>query len=174
MNVTDSRLCKFASKLQKEFLQMLDESVFQFTLRIFVLEVQKLENEGVANVVVGGDLVIRLRPGYERAPGSLRPFIELGSDLPIQLADGPAAAKRFALVVRPGSPIPHGQQANLVRPGKWERRKLLQLSGRCLDDSRSLRLSRRCLDNLKVRQIELAHLENVTAREAAPKLRCKI
>ncbi len=61
-----------------------------------------------------------------------------------------------------------------MRPGKWERRKLLQLSGRCLDDSRSLRLSRRRLDNLQMRQIELAHLENVAAREAPPKLRCKI
>lgn len=40
-----------------------------------------------------------------------------------------------------------------------DRRKLMQWSGLCLDDSRSLRLCRRRLDNLKLRKIKLAHLE---------------
>ena len=44
---------EFASELQKEFLQMLDESVLQFTLRVFVLRVQKFANEGVTDVVIG-------------------------------------------------------------------------------------------------------------------------
>jgi hypothetical protein len=66
---------------------MLYESVFQLTLRVFVLQVQKFENERVADVVVGGGLVFGFRLCDERSLRCLRPLIELGSDLPVQLAD---------------------------------------------------------------------------------------
>ncbi len=114
---------ELASRLQKEFLQMLDESVFQFTLGVFVLQVQKFENERIAEVVVGGDFVVRLRLRCERAPGSLRPFIELGSDLPIQLADGPAAAKRFGLIRKTGQSRPArsaGERSETTKAGTPE------------------------------------------------------
>jgi hypothetical protein len=88
---------------------MPDESVFQFTLGVFVLQVQEFEDEGVGDVIVGGYLVGRFRLRDERSPCCLRPFIELGSDLPVQLANGPARAKRFALVERPGSGVLHFQ-----------------------------------------------------------------
>jgi hypothetical protein len=45
---------------------MLNESVFQFTLAVFVLKIQ--ENERVADVVVGGDLVAGFRLCGERSP----------------------------------------------------------------------------------------------------------
>ena len=35
---------EFASKFEREFLQMLDKRIFQFTLGVFVLQVQELGN----------------------------------------------------------------------------------------------------------------------------------
>ena len=74
---------EFATKLQEKFLQMLDEGLFQFTLRVFVLEVKELENEGVADVIIGGELIAGFRLRDQGASGGLGPFIELGSDLSV-------------------------------------------------------------------------------------------
>lgn len=52
---------EFAAQFQKEFLQMLDERVFQLTLRVFVLQVQEFENERVTDVIGGGRLVVGFR-----------------------------------------------------------------------------------------------------------------
>jgi hypothetical protein len=62
---------EFATKLQEKFLQMLDEGLFQFTLRVFVLEVKELENEGVADVIIGGDLIAGFHFATRERPAAL-------------------------------------------------------------------------------------------------------
>jgi hypothetical protein len=105
---------------------MADERFFQFVLTVFILEVEELQQVRIADLVLDGDGVFGLRdlPFGQHLGFTIRascPLIELGADLPVELAHRPATADGFRLVKRPGLWVVHGQEPDVMGPGEGEK-----------------------------------------------------
>ena len=46
--------CEIVAQFQKKLLEALNESIFEFRLRIFVLQIQEFKDERVPHMCVGG------------------------------------------------------------------------------------------------------------------------
>jgi hypothetical protein len=84
-----------------------DERRFEITFGVLVLEVEELEDERIAYLVVGADGIARMRRSTlgehgGRVPGESRALIELGGDLAVELTDRPTTAQGFCLIEMAG------------------------------------------------------------------------
>ena len=93
------------AQFQKELLEALNESILEFRLRIFVLQIQELEDERVSHVRVGGQRIFFDRRGF-CAAGSLEGKT---GDLPVELTRRPATQQRLTLIVFPCPGIGDGE-----------------------------------------------------------------
>src|SRR3979409_1333109 len=86
---------ELASKLQQEGFKLRDKSAFEVTLRVLVFECQKLQHIGVLDLLVGGEVVARVRLRAMAQEDNLIPrergsLEELRLDLSVELTDRPA------------------------------------------------------------------------------------
>ncbi len=172
---------KSFSQLQQEVLQPPDQRRFQIRLRILVLEVEELQHIRVLDRVAGHDDI--LGPGHGclgqhccLVLGQGRAFVELTSDLTVELAHAPATAQRLDLVEMPGMVILDRQQSNIGRPRKCENLGQfgeVEFPRRCLGFfcARSFPgFPRRCLGNRGrgVCEEETPHVLQVVRAEPTP------
>ena len=106
------------TQLQEEGLQMADECLLQVALGVLVLEVEEFENEGVFDLFVGKRNVFRTLPLSARQHGGpvLREggaLVELGADLPVELADRPPSSQRLGLIEFAGALVSDRQQPHI-------------------------------------------------------------
>src|ERR1017187_3694967 len=97
--------CDIVAQFQKKLLEALNESIFEFRLRIFVLQIQEFEDEGVSHMRVSGQSLLLGRTG-SCAAGSL---VGKTGDLPVELTGRPATLQRLALIVFPCFGIGDGE-----------------------------------------------------------------
>ena len=90
---------------------MADERVFEIALRVLVLEVEELQDEGVFDLLLGPHEVFgagcpptRQHGGFVLGQGGA--LVELGADPPVELPDGPFSSQRLGLVELAGTLIP--------------------------------------------------------------------
>src|SRR4051812_16309066 len=88
------------AQFKQESLEVADERVFEITFAVFVLQVKKFEQIGIAEFVFdGGEIAaVVLRRTFQKSDrmfGVRGPFKELRADLAIELTDGPSAANGF-------------------------------------------------------------------------------
>jgi len=82
---------EFVAKFQQKFFEMLDQGLFQFTFRVFILEAEEFEQQWVANFLIGGDCILwfvlfALQQHRRFIPGQGCPLVKLCPDLPVKLA----------------------------------------------------------------------------------------
>lgn len=116
-----------AAQLQQEGLQVVAESILQIGFRVFVFEIEELEHERIAQGLVHGEGVagLRLRAFLEHGGfvlGKQSALVEKGADLPVELADTPAAAQGFLFVKAAGRLVFDGEELDVVRPRQREAR----------------------------------------------------
>jgi hypothetical protein len=112
------------AEFQQEGFEMPDQRRFEIALRVFVAQIEEVENLGILDLFVGRKRVTRQRA---RAVGKHRRLVprqsgalaELGLDLAIELAHGPTGTRGFGLVEPRGGLVLHRQQARIGRP--WQR-----------------------------------------------------
>ena len=97
------------------------DGVLEVGLAVLVLQVEELEEVGVADVVpqFGGVDGRGLACGGEHAVGvggGRDALEELGADLPFQLPDGPTATDCLGLVEVPGPGVADSHQADVMGP----------------------------------------------------------
>jgi hypothetical protein len=112
-------------QFQQELLQVTDQGLFQVSLAVLVLEVEELEQVGVADGLLDGDGVLGpgLLPPAEHGflvAGQGRALVELRADLPVELAHGPGPADGLVLVEPAGEVVLDCHQADVVGPGQRE------------------------------------------------------
>ena len=91
---------------------MSNERVFQFTLGVFVLQVEKFEHQWIANLLVSGDSVTRLGLlNFQQHRGFIFrqrcAFVKLRVNLPVKLPNHPAGRQRLARIELAPQRIPH-------------------------------------------------------------------
>src|SRR5205809_7982374 len=84
---------EIVAQLQQELLDAPNQRIFEFGLRIFVVQIQELEDERISHVRVNGQSLIFGRPGF-CATGSL---IRKTCNLTIELADRPSTQQCLTL-----------------------------------------------------------------------------
>ncbi len=114
-----------ATEFEQEGFEVADEGVFEVGLGVFVAEVEELQHERVAHGFVGGEVVagLRLRAFAEHGGlvfGKQGALVEQAADLPVELADAPAAAEGFVFVETAGAFVLHGDELHVVRPRERE------------------------------------------------------
>ena len=85
-----------ATEFEKKMLKVQNQSLLEVAFGLFVFQAQELQNIGIFDLLFRGNGVLRFRlrapcqhSGFVlRESGS---FVELGLDLPVKLAHGPAA-----------------------------------------------------------------------------------
>ena len=102
---------------------MPDQRRFEVGLRVFVAQIEELEDVGVLDLFLGQHHVARLTARALSKHRRLvsrqrRALVELGLNLAIELAHRPAGAQGLGFVETPGVLILYRQQANLGRPGQ--------------------------------------------------------
>ena len=107
---------------------MANERLFQVALGVFVLEVEELQDEGVLDLFAGkrhvlGTLFLAACQHGGPVLGESRALVELGADLPVELADRPPAPQRLGFVELAGALVLDGQQPHVGRPGQREGRQ---------------------------------------------------
>jgi hypothetical protein len=104
---------------------MTNDGLFEIALAVIVAQIEELQQVGIADGFLNGDSVFgACLPSFAdhrflvaRSSGS---FVELRADLTIELPYRPDALDRFVLVEPTGKVVPHGHQADVVRPGQGE------------------------------------------------------
>ena len=102
------------TKLEKKCLQLGDQRKLEITFRVFVLEVQELEEERILDLFLGchqvlGRLLLPFAQHRRLVLRERRPFVELVTDLPIQLTHSPAPAQRLGLVAATSLRVTNGE-----------------------------------------------------------------
>ena len=102
-----------AAEFEQEGFEVAHEGVFEVGLGVFVLEVEEFEHERVADGFLDGERVggPGLRAFAEHGgfvAREQRALVEKGADLPVELADAPAAAQGFVFVKTPGGFVLYG------------------------------------------------------------------
>ena len=105
-----SNECEVATQLQQESFQVKDQGFFDFGLGVFVFEAQKLQHQGVFDLLLGGDLIFGLAAVVPRQHGCFvtaerRALVENGADLAIELLDRPASAECLRFVKLAGEQV---------------------------------------------------------------------
>ena len=106
------------TQLQEEGLQVADERLLQVALGVLVLEVEELQDEGVLDLFAGNHMVFgalhesaRQHGGPVLGEGGA--LVELGADLPVELADRPPTSQRLGLIELAGALVPDRQQPHV-------------------------------------------------------------
>ena len=103
---------KARAEFQQKPLQMPDDGFFQIRLAVLVLQVQKLQQIRIANLILQRDRVFRLgmlppRENHRLTGGMGRSLEKLGADLPIELPHRPPAPDRFCFIEGAGVRLLH-------------------------------------------------------------------
>jgi hypothetical protein len=176
---TDER--KIAAELEKKSLEFCDEGSFEIGLAVLVLQVQEFENVRLLDFLLRRDDIVRRRHltlAEHRRLVSRQScaLIKLAANLAVELANGPATAKRFRLVEVASFGVSYREQPYVVRPGQIEScRNGIEVGGRsrlsrqrleCFQPVLATGKSRHSLDNVAISQEERLHLKEVGAAEA--------
>lgn len=91
------------AKLQQEIRQMLDQRLLKVRLRVLVPDVEKLEDERVADRLLWREEITRLDISGFPEQGRLvtrqsQPLVKLATDLAVELAHRPAFAQRLCFI----------------------------------------------------------------------------
>ena len=111
------------AELEQERLQVADESLLEVGFAVLVLQVEELQQVRRSDLLSRRDGVPGPRglPPLEHQvlPSRRRePLVELGADLPVELADRPASPCRLLLVECAGVVALDGHEPDVVRPGE--------------------------------------------------------
>src|SRR4051812_27015313 len=116
-----------AAELEEEALELRDERGLDLGFAVLVLEIEEFEDVRILDFLLRRDDVVwRARLPFAKhgrfVPRKGRALVELASDLAVQLAHRPAAAKGLRLVEAARLWIGHTEQADVVRPRQREHR----------------------------------------------------
>jgi hypothetical protein len=83
---------KLVAEFEQKSFEVTDERVFQFAFRVFVLEVEKFEQQRIADFLIGGNGVFRfgaftLEQHRRFVFRQRRALVKLRIDLPVKLAN---------------------------------------------------------------------------------------
>jgi len=103
---------KVVAELQQEIRQMLDQRLLKISLRVLILDVEKLEYERVANRLLWCEEISRLDisgfPEQRRLVSLKRQsLVKLATDLAVELTHRPALAQRLAFIKSARGNCPH-------------------------------------------------------------------
>ena len=100
---------------------MANQSFLQVVLAVLVLEVEELQQVGIAHDLLDAHGIRRTRdhcllPQHGLALGGRQSFIELRIDLAVELPHRPSALERFGFVECPGFLVGHGEKPDVMGP----------------------------------------------------------